>query len=151
MAFRGSAGDFGPPGNFLSNGISYLVKNGLQSFAAQIQNLKPPIADPQVLTGNLFQQSPFFYYSKTGRSAYFSDWQFSIERTLTGDSVFRATYHGVVGNKLISRQQSLNQLDPRYWGIYGSLLGNTIASEINNPIVVAAGFKLPYPTYPHNR
>jgi hypothetical protein len=64
--------------------------------------------------------------------------------------VFRATYHGVVGNKMISRQQSLNQLDPRYWSIYGSLLGNTISSVINNPIVVAAGFKLPYPTYPTN-
>src|SRR6266487_4946595 len=34
--------------------------------------------------------------------------------------------------------------------IYGSLLGNTIASVINNPTVVAAGFKLPYPGYPTN-
>ena len=147
---QGFGGTFGATGNFLSNGVSYLIKNGLQAFAAQIQNLKPPIADPQTLTANLFQQSPFFYYSKTGRSAYFSDWQFSIERTLTGDSLFRATYHGVVGNKLISRQQSLNQLNPIYWGIYGSLLGNTIASVINNPTVVAGGFKLPYPTYPTN-
>ena len=147
---QGFGGTFGATGNFLSNGISFLTKNGLAAFAAQIQNLKPPIADPQTLTGNLFQQSPFFYFSKTGRSAYFSDWQISIERTLTNDSVFRATYHGVVGNKLISRQQSQNQLDPRYWAIYGSLLGNTISSVINNPIVVGAGFKLPYASYPTN-
>jgi len=147
---QGFGGTFGATGNFLSNGISYLTKNGLSDFLTQIKNLKPPISDPQTLTANLFQQSPFFYYSKTGRSAYFSDWQFSIERTLTMDSVFRATYHGVVGNKLISRQQALNQLDPRYWAIYGSLLGNTISSVLNNPIVVAAGFKLPYPTYPTN-
>jgi hypothetical protein len=147
---QGFGGTFGATANFLSNGISYLTQNGLQAFAAQIQNLKPPISDPQVLTGNLFQQSPFFYFSKTGRSAYFSDWQFSIERTLTASSVFRATYHGVVGNKLISRQQSQNQLNPIYWGIYGSLLGNTISSVISNPIVVAAGFKLPYPNYPTN-
>lgn len=147
---QGFGGTFGATGNFLSNGISYLTKNGLVAFANQIQNLKPPIANPQTLTANLFQQSPFFYYSKTGRAPYFSDWQFSIERTLTASSVFRATYHGVVGNKMISRQQSLNQLNPIYWGIYGSLLGNTIASVINNPVVVAAGFKLPYPTYPTN-
>ena len=147
---QGFGGTYGATGNYLSNGISYLTPNGLTAFTPQIQNLKPPIADPQTLTGNLFQQSPFFYYSKTGRSAYFSDWQISVERTVTANSVFRATYHGVVGNKLISRQQNLNQLDPKYWGIYGSLLGNTIASVINNPIVVAAGFKLPYPTYPTN-
>ncbi len=147
---QGFGGTFGATANFLSNGISYLTKNGLSAFTTQIQNLKPPISDPQTLTGNLFQQSPFFYYSKTGRSAYFSDWQISIERAVTGDSVFRATYHGVVGNKLISRQQSLNQLDPRYWSIYGSLLGNTISSVINNPTVIAAGFKLPYASYPTN-
>ena len=147
---QGFGGTFGATGNFLSNGISFLTKNGLQAFTAQIQNLKPPIANPQTLTGNLFQQSPFFYFSKTGRSAYFSDWQFSIERTVTADSVFRATYHGVVGSKLISRQQSQNQLNPFYWSVYGSLLGNTIASVINNPTVVAAGFKLPYPGYPTN-
>jgi hypothetical protein len=147
---QGFGGTFGATANFLSNGISYLVKNGLQSFATQIQNLKPPIADPQTLTGNLFQQSPFFYFSETGRTAYFSDWQFSIERMITRSSVFRATYHGVVGNKLISRQQAINQLNPIYWSIYGSLLGNTIASVINNPTVVAAGFKLPYPAYPTN-
>src|SRR5205807_1621682 len=51
---------------------------------------------------------------------------------------------------LISRQQSQNQLNPIYWGIYGSLLGNTISSVLNNPTVIAAGFKLPYPSYPTN-
>ena len=51
---------------------------------------------------------------------------------------------------MLSRQQSQNQLDPRYWSIYGSLLGNPISSVLNNPTVVAAGFKLPYPSYPTN-
>jgi hypothetical protein len=147
---QGFGGTYSATSNYLSNGVSFLTQNGLTAFATQIKNLTPPISDPQVLTGNLFQQSPFFYYSQTGRAPYFSDWQFSIERTITADSVFRATYHGVVGNKLISRQQSQNQLDPKYWSIYGSLLGNTIASVINNPTVVAAGFKLPYASYPTN-
>ena len=113
---QGFGGTFSATGNFLSNGISFLTKNGLTAFATQIQNLKPPITDPQTLTGNLFQQSPFFYFAQTGRSAYFSDWQISIERTLTNDSVFRATYHGVVGNKLISRQQSHQPTRPEILG-----------------------------------
>src|SRR5262249_6368606 len=110
---QGLGGTLSATGTFLSSGIWFLTKTGLTAFASQTQTLKPPIADPQTLTGNLFQQSPFFYFSKTGRSAYFSDWQISIERTVLADSVVRVSYHGVVGNKLISRQQSLNQLDPR--------------------------------------
>ena len=51
---------------------------------------------------------------------------------------------------MLSRQQTQNQLDPKYWAIYGTLLGNTISSVINNPIVVDAGFKLPYAGYPTN-
>jgi hypothetical protein len=110
----------------------------------------PPIGNPQQLTGNLFQQSPFFYNSQSGRAPYFVDWQFTVERTMTANSVFRASYHGVIGAKMLSRLQTPNQLDPRYWGIYGSLLGNTIASVINNPVVVASGFRLPYAGYPTN-
>ena len=147
---QGFGGTFSATGNFLSNGISYQVKNGLQAFSTQIKNLTPPIADPQTLTANLLQQSPFFYNPQAGRAPYFGDWQFTIERTITASSLLRLTYHGVVGVKLLSRQQAQNQLDPKYWAIYGSLLGNTISSVINNPIVVAAGFKLPYPNYPTN-
>ncbi len=147
---QGFGGTYGSTANYLSSGISFLTKNGLSDFTSQIQALKPPISDPQALTVNLFQQSPFFYYSQTGRAPYFGDWQFTVERSIGENSVFRASYHGVVGNKMKSRQQSLNQLDPKYWNIYGSLLGNTIASVLTNPTVVAAGFKLPYASYPTN-
>ncbi len=147
---QGFGGTFGATGNFLSNGISYLVKNGITGFSTQIRNLTPPIATPQTLTANLFQQTAFFYNPSAGRAPYFADWQFTVERTLTSSSVFRASYHGVVGVKMLSRQQAQNQLDPKYWATYGTLLGNTISSVINNPIVVNAGFKLPYPGYPTN-
>jgi hypothetical protein len=147
---QGFGGTFGATGNFLSNGISYQVKDGLGAFATQIRSLTPPISDPQTLTGNLFQQAPFFYFPKAGRAPYFADWRFTIERSVTSNSVFRASYHGVIGVKMLSRQQAQNQLDPKYWAIYGTLLGNTISSVLNNPTVVAAGFKLPYPSYPTN-
>ena len=147
---QGFGGTFGATGNFLSNGISYKVQEGLAAFATQIRNLTPPISSPQTLTANLFQQTAFFYNPQAGRAPYFADWQFTVERTVTANSVFRASYHGVVGVKLLSRLQAQNQLDPKYWAIYGTLLGSPISSVINNPIVVAGGFKLPYPSYPTN-
>ncbi len=147
---QGFGGTFGATGNFLSNGISYLVRDGLSAFQTQIRNLTPPIATPQTLTANLFQQTAFFYNPQAGLAPYFADWQFTVERIMTSSSVFRATYHGVVGVKLLSRQQAQNQLDPRHWATYGALLGSPISSVINNPVVVAAGFKLPYPGYPTN-
>ena len=59
----------------------------------------------------------------------------------------RVTYHGNVGNKLLSRLQTLNQLDPKYLAIYGTLLGR----RLDDPQVVATGFKAPYAGYPMNR
>lgn len=51
---------------------------------------------------------------------------------------------------MLSRQQALNQLDPKYWGIYGTLLGTPLSTALTNPTVIASGFKLPYPNYPTN-
>jgi hypothetical protein len=147
---QGFGGTFGATGNFRSNGISYLVRDGVTGFATQIRNLTPPIATPQILTANLFQQTAFYYNPSAGRAPYFGDWNFTVERTLTANSVVRASYHGVVGVKMLSRQQAQNQLDPKYWAIYGSLLGSPISSVMNNPVVVNAGFRLPYPGYPTN-
>ncbi|HJZ98446.1 MAG TPA: hypothetical protein VKE70_18175, partial [Candidatus Solibacter sp.] len=147
---QGFGGTFGSIGNALSNGISYLVKDGFTSFAPQIAALRPPIANPATLSANLLNQTPFYYNPTAGRAPYFGDWNFTIERTLTSTSVFRASYHATIGNKLLSRQQSQNQLDPKYWAIYGTLLGQPISSVLNNPTVVAAGFRLPFANYPQN-
>lgn len=46
--------------------------------------------------------------------------------------------------------QNYNQLDPKYIGIYGSLLTSPLSSVLTNPVVVASGYRLPYPTYPTN-
>ncbi len=147
---QGFGGTFSAVSNSLSNGISYLVKDGFTSFAPQIAALRPPIKDPAVLTASLLNQSPFYYNPTAGRTPVFYDWNFTIDRQLSSTSVFRASYHATIGNKLLSRQQNQNQLDPKYWAIYGSLLGQPVSSVINNPIVIAAGFKLPYPNFPTN-
>ena len=147
---QGFGGTFGSIANSLSNGISYMVKDGFTSFATQIAALRPIIRDPAVLSANLLNQSPFYYNPTAGRVPYFGDWNFTIDRTLTKSSVFRASYHATIGNKLLSRQQNQNQLDPKYWAIYGSLLSQPVSSALTNPTVIAAGFKLPYPAFPTN-
>jgi len=144
---QGFGGTFGAPANFLSNGISYRVRDGFLPFAAQVAANRPPRIDPGI---GVQAFSPFFYYSKAGRAPYFGDWQFTIERSTTRNSVFRASYHATVGVKMLSRQQAQNQLDPKYWSIYGTLLSQPVSSVINNPVVVASGFKLPYPGFPQN-
>jgi hypothetical protein len=147
---QGFGGSFGAIGNYLSNGISARVQDGFTAFSSQIAAIRPPITDPAVLSANLLQQGVFFYYSRAGRAPYFADWNFTIERTATANSLARITYHGVVGVKMLSRQQALNQLDPKYWGIYGSLLSTPLSSALTNPTVIASGFQLPYPNYPTN-
>lgn len=151
---QGFGGTFGSIANARSNGISYLVREGFTPFSTQINTLRPPVADPQTLSRNLLQQTPFYYNPEAGRAPYFGDWQFTIERSMTENSVLRTTYHGVVGVKLLSRQQSQNQLDPRYWDIYGTLLGQPLSTLLNTPasaaVLNANGFRLPYAGYPLN-
>lgn len=147
---QGFSGTFGAIANQLSNGISYRVPTGFLPFSSQINALKPPVKDAATLSANLLNQAPFYYFPGAGRAPYFADWNFTVERSISANSLIRATYHGVVGVKLLSRQQSQNQLDPKYWATYGTLLSSPVSSVLNNPTVIAAGFKLPYPSFPTN-
>jgi hypothetical protein len=90
---QGFGGTFSTIGNFLSNGVSYLVKDGFTGFAPQIAAIRPPITDPAVLSRNLIQQGPFLYFPKAGRASYFADWNFTVERSITERSVARLSYH----------------------------------------------------------
>ena len=140
---QGFAGGFGALGSFLSNGISYRVRDGFNTFADLVQANKPPKIDPTIqLYGG-----PFYMFPKTGRAPYFMDYNLTIEHSFTANTVFRASFHENMGVKLLSRKQSLNQLDPKYWAIYGTLLGR----RLDDPLVIATGFTLPYPGYPTNR
>src|SRR5262249_46571138 len=52
--------------------------------------------------------------------------------------------------------QNFDQLDPKYWPIYGNLLGSSLSSLVNaqglptNSVLIANGFRLPYSGYPLN-
>ena len=144
---QGFGGWFFSPTDYLGSGIALQMKNGFNEFGNLVQFNKPPVTNP----GISLYSNPFYFFPKAGRAPYFTDWQFTIERTVTKTAVLRLSYHGTVGNKLLSRIDSINQMDPKYFSIYGSLLGQPLSAVINNPIVVASGFRLPYVGYPLTR
>lgn len=144
---QGFAGQFSTPGNFLATGISYRLSDGFNTFRDLIEANRPPRIDPSIqLYG-----SPFYMFPQAGRSPYFIDYNFTIEHSFKTNTMFRATYHSVMGVKLLSRKQNLNQLDPKYWAVYGDLLGQPLSIALQDPRVIASGFQLPYPDYPLNR
>jgi hypothetical protein len=140
---QGFAGGFGAPGNFLSTGVSYRLGDGFNTFKDLVEANRPPRIDPTI---QLFG-GPFYMFPKTGRAPYFMDYNITIEHSFSANTVIRASFHENMGVKLLSRKQSLNQLDPKYWSIYGTLLGR----RLDDPLVRATGFNLPYPGYPANR
>ncbi|MEJ7608463.1 MAG: hypothetical protein WKF37_19880 [Bryobacteraceae bacterium] len=83
--------------------------------------------------------TPFYFFPKAGRSPYFTDYMFTVENSVTANSIARVSYHANLGHKLLSRVETMNQLDPKYLAIYGNLLGR----RLDDPLVVATGFKLP--------
>ena len=140
---QGFGGWFYSPTDYLATGISFRLRDGFNTFKNLVDANRPPRIDPAL---NLYG-TPYYYFPPAGRAPYFTDYQFTLERSITSSSIGRVTYHANMGNKLLSRKQTLNQLDPKYWSIYGSLLGR----RLDDPQVIATGFKLPYPGYPTSR
>jgi Carboxypeptidase regulatory-like domain len=143
---QGFGGLFTSTPDSLAPGISFLNSQGFNTFSQAVQANKPPVVSPTI---QLFG-TPNFYLPSAGRAPYFVDWQFTVERNFWNNSVLRATYHATIGNKLLTRLTTLNQLDPRYLSIYGSLLSAPLSTVINNPLLAANGFRLPYAGYPLN-
>jgi hypothetical protein len=140
---QGFGGSFGAIGNYLSTGVSFLTKNGYNTFGSAVTAAKPPIVSPSI------QNFGGPSYFSDGKVAQFYDYNFTLEHSITGSTLVRASFHANYGNKLQS-SQNYNQLDPKYIGIYGSLLTSPLSSVLTNPTVIATGYKLPYAGYPMN-
>jgi hypothetical protein len=80
---------------------------------------------------------------------YYADYNFTVEHSFTPNMLWRGSFHANYGIKT-QMTQTFNQLDPKYWGIYGTLLSTPLRTAMNNPTVIASGFRLPYPDYPTN-
>lgn len=143
---QGFGGGFGSVANSLSNGISFTQRNGINDFRALVEGQRPPQKNPGIgVNGTVTYKTP-----ESGKPGYYTDYNLTVEHSLTPSTLLRASFHANYGIKIFQSGLDLNQLDPKYFAIYGSLLTSPVSAVINNPIVVAAGFKLPYPNFPQN-
>lgn len=140
---QGFGGNFNAIGNFLTTGVSFQLRNGFNEFGGLVDANRPPVINPSLR--NL--SSITYMTPEAGRAPYFYDWNITAEHSLTSNTLVRVGYHANIGVKLLNNKQDLNQLDPRYWGIYGDLLGR----RLDDPLVIATGFRLPYADYPVSR
>src|SRR5205085_898023 len=130
---QGFGGWFYSPSDYLGTGISFRLREGFNTFPDGVKANKPPITDPAIqLYG-----TPSYVDPAAGRSPYFVDWNFTIERALNASSMLRLTYHSNVGVKLLARLSTLNQLDPKFLSIYGNLLALPLSNLLSNPTTAA--------------
>jgi Carboxypeptidase regulatory-like domain/TonB dependent receptor len=137
---QGFGGGFGAINNNLSAGIAFTQKNGINDFRALVESQRPPQLNP----GLGVNGSVTYKTRESGKPGYYTDYNLTVEHSFTPSTLLRASFHANYGIKLFQSGLDFNQLDPKYFAIYGSLL----TEPVNRPAVVATGFKLPYPTFP---
>jgi hypothetical protein len=143
---QGFGGGFGAIANNLSNGIAFTHRNGIGDFKSFVDGQRPPRIDP----GLGVNGSVTYKTAESGKPGYYADYNFTVEHSFTPTTVLRTSFHANYGIKIYQSGIDMNQLDPRYFAIYGNALTTPVSAALNNPAVVAAGFRLPYPTFPTN-
>lgn len=110
---------------------AFFWQNGFpQNFA------RPPFTDPSALNaGNID------FYSPTSKPSYTSSWNFGVEQALGEGFKVSAFYVANKGTNLY-RGFNVQQLRPD-----NLALGDLLTRRIDDPAVVAAGFRSPYPNF----
>jgi hypothetical protein len=142
---QGFGGNFSAQANFLSNGIAFRFQNGFLEQRAQVEASRPPRIGPSIVNF----QNPSYKTGQAGMPGYYADYNFTVEHSFTPNTLWRGSFHANYGIKT-QMTQTFNQLDPRYWTTYGALLSTPLSAALNNPTVIASGFRLPYAGYPTN-
>jgi len=99
--------------------------------------VRPPVISPGLGVGTALGVN---YWSKNAaRALYQQNWNLTLQRQLLGNLSLGVGY---VGSKTThaAAATNVNQLNPKYFSLGATLLN----SNINDPAVVAAGFKPPY-------
>ncbi len=143
---QGFGGGFGAIANNLSNGIAFTVKNGINDFKSFVDGQRPPRIDP----GLGVNGSVTYKTGESGKPGYYADYNFTVEHSFTPTTLFRTSFHANYGIKIYQAGLDFNQLDPRYFATYGTALTTPVSAALNNPAVIAAGFRLPYAGFPQN-
>jgi hypothetical protein len=97
---------------------------------------KPPFLDPTYLNG---QGGPIYRPKDANRLPYTQQWNFSLERQITKDTIATASYVGTKGTRLTSRIAPLNVIDPKYLS-----LGDQLYDQFTPDTASLHGVSLPY-------
>ncbi len=117
-------------------GAALLWDNG---FVPPSTFLPPPIISPSA--GNAADDI-WYINPKSGQAPRFQNWSLSIQRELPGKFVAEVAYIGNRGTRLSANHFPLNHLDPKHYA-----LGALLNSRIDDPAVVAAGYRAPYASF----
>ncbi len=117
-------------------GVALQWDNG---FAPPSNFLAPPIINPSA--GNSADDI-WYIAPNSGTAPRFQNWSLSIQRELPWKFVAEAAYIGNRGTRQSAAHQPLNHLDPKYYA-----LGDLLTKRIDDPAVVAAGYKSPYANF----
>jgi hypothetical protein len=96
---------------------------------------RPPFINPTVQNGT----NVTMIGAGDGRTPYFQNYQFSVQRALSSRMSIEAAYVGVKGTRLGNGLISLNQVDPKYLS-----LGSLLTQSVTSTAAQAAGIKVPY-------
>lgn len=116
--------------------------SGLQwdnGFVANANFIPPGVINPS--SGNAADDI-YYINPKSGTAPRFQNWSIGFQRELPWKFVAEAAYIGNRGTRLSANHFSLNLLDPKFYS-----LGSLLFKYIDDPDVVAAGFKSPYPNF----
>jgi hypothetical protein len=101
----------------------------------------PPLIDPSFANGNTVQ---WFQGADATLLPTLDSWTFSIQRQLTPSTMVEIAYSADKGTHLLSGLDNYNQVPFSDFQQYGASLMN---SSVTSAAAVAAGIKLPYPTF----
>ncbi len=99
----------------------------------------PPLISPSA--GNAADDI-WYINPRSGTAPRFQNWSVSVQRELPWKFVAEAAYIGNRGTRLSANHFPLNHLDPKHYA-----LGDLLNKRIDDPAVVAAGYRSPYPNF----
>ena len=100
---------------------------------------QPPFIDPGFGAGFGI---PWWGAEETGKLGTTASWNLAVSRVLPHQFILEGTYTGSKGTHLASERVNIMQIDPKY-----AYLGSLLNAPIDDPAVVALGFKPPFANF----
>ncbi len=101
---------------------------------------RAPFIDPSFNAGSTF--GLWYFLDDLKHLPTSTTWNFAVSKALPANFVLDLTYTGTKGTYLASNRIDYTQVDPKY-----AYLGSTLNKRIDDPAVVALGFRPPFPNF----